>query len=150
MNTRHFIASSIESVYDLIGYPGSIKNPTLPPTMFWNKMADCAVGPIRDSLGVQFLNRNSEMTVENYKVERLLELLNSAWLGDIKCFTALVAAVLIGNMYAVTQTCAWLNWSCHHKIGAMKQQIRKNYELLMRRHPVHTKDFGELFAEIDK
>ena len=49
-------------------------------------MADRAVGPIRDSLGVKFLNRNLEITVENYKVERLLELLNSAWLGNINSF----------------------------------------------------------------
>ena len=105
-NTRHFIASSIESVYVLIGYPGSIKNSTLPPTMSWDKMDDRAVGPIRDSLGVRFLNRHLEMMVGNYKVERLLELLNSAWLGDIKSITALAAAVLIGNVYTVTQTCA--------------------------------------------
>ena len=148
--TRHFIASSIESVYLLIGYPGSIKNTTLPPTMSWDKMADRAVGPIRDSLGVQFLNRHLEITVEDYKVERLLELLNSAWLGDIKGFTALQAAVLIGNIYAVTLTCAWLNWSCHHLIGAMKRQIRKNYESIQQRRPVHTKDFAELFAEEDE
>ena len=149
-NTRHFIASNIESLYVLIGYPGLIKNPTLPPTMSWDKMADRAVGPIRDSLGVQFLNRKLEITVEDYKVEWLLELLNSAWLGNIKGSTALVAAVLIGNIYAVTLTCAWLNWSCHHLIGAMKRQIRKNYESLRRQRPVHTKDIEKLFAEIDK
>ena len=49
-NTGHFIASTIESVYILIGYPGSIKNPTLPPAMSWDKIADCEVGPIWDSL----------------------------------------------------------------------------------------------------
>ena len=108
-NMRLFIASSIESVYVLIGYPGLIKNPTLSPSMSLDKMADRVVGPIRDSLGVRFLNRKLEITVEENKVERLLELLNSAWLGDIKGFTALVAAILIGNIYAVTLTCAWLN-----------------------------------------
>ena len=102
-NTRHFIASSIESVYVLIGYPGLIKNSTLPPTMSWDKMIDRTVGPIRDSLGFRFLNRHLEMTIKDYKVARLLELLNSAWLGDIKGFTALMAAVLIGNMYTVTK-----------------------------------------------
>ena len=81
---------------------------------------------------------------------RLLELLNSAWLGDIKGFTALMAAVLIGNVYAVTQMCAWLNWSCHHIIGAMKNQIKKIMKKLQRRHPVHTKDLDELFAEADE
>ena len=137
-------------MYVLIGYPGLIKNPTLPPTMSCDKMANRAVGPIRDSLGVQFLNRKLELTVGDYKVERLLELLNSAWLGDIKGFTALASAVLISNIYAVTLTCAWLNWSCHHLISAMKQQICKNYKSLRQRQPVHTKDFDELFAETDK
>ena len=32
----------------------------------------------------------------------------------------------------------------------MKQQIRKNYESLRQRLPVHTKDFDKLFAETDK
>ena len=66
--TRHFIASSIESVYILLGYPGPITKPDLPPTMSWDKMADQAVGPDRLSLGVEFLNRNLEMTVDDYKV----------------------------------------------------------------------------------
>ena len=149
-NTRHFIASSIEFVYVLIGYPGSIKNPTLPPTMSWDKMADRAVGPIRDSLGVQSLNRKLEITVEDYKVERLLELLNSAWLSNIKGFTALAAAVLIGNIYTVTLTCAWLNWSCYHLIGTMKRQIRKNNESLRRQCPINTKEFDKLFTETDE
>ena len=81
---------------------------------------------------------------------RLLELLNSSWLGAIKGFTALMSAVLIGNVYAVTQTCSWLNWSCHHLIGAMKKQIRKNYEKLQHQPPVHTRDFDDLLAEDDE
>ena len=46
--------------------------------MSWDKMADRQVGPIRDSLGVKFLNKHLETTVEDYKVERLLKLLNTA------------------------------------------------------------------------
>ena len=38
--TRHSIASSIESVYILLGYPGPITKPDLPPTMLWDKMAN--------------------------------------------------------------------------------------------------------------
>ena len=75
--TRHFIASSIESLYILLGYPGPITKPDLPLTMSWDKMADRAMGPDRFSLGVEFLNCNLEMTVDNYKVEQLLELLNT-------------------------------------------------------------------------
>lgn len=38
--TRQLIASSIVPVYLLIGNPGQIKNPSLPPTMAWDKMED--------------------------------------------------------------------------------------------------------------
>lgn len=79
------------------------------------------------------------MIVEDYKIERLLKLLNTAWGGDIKGFTVLMTTVLIGNIYAVTLTCTWLHWSCRHLIGEMKRQIQKNYE-----------DFNELFVETDK
>ena len=59
--------------------------------------------------------------MEDYKVERLLELLNTAWGGDVKDFIALQATVLIGSIYTVALTCAWLNWSCHHLISAMER-----------------------------
>ena len=61
-------------------------------------MADCEVGPIWDSLGVRFLNRKLEMTVKDYKMERLLELLNTAWGSGVKGFTAFMIVVLIGNV----------------------------------------------------
>ena len=57
-NTRHFIASSIESVYVILGYPGPITKPDLPPTMAWDKMLGRTTGPVRLSLGVEFLNKN--------------------------------------------------------------------------------------------
>ena len=44
--TRHFIASSIESVYILLGYLGPITKPDLLPTLSWDKMADQVVGPL--------------------------------------------------------------------------------------------------------
>ena len=40
-------------------------------------MVDRAVGPDCLRLGVEFLNRNLDMTVNDYKVERLLELLTT-------------------------------------------------------------------------
>ena len=76
-NTRHFIASSIELVYILIGYPGLITNQDLPRTMSWDKMVDRAVGPERLSLSIKFLNCNLETTVNDDKVARLLELLTT-------------------------------------------------------------------------
>ena len=106
-NTLHSIASTIELVYVILGYPGPI-TPDLPPTMHWDKMVGRAVGPVGLSLGVKFLNKGLGMTVDNYKVERLLCLLNIEWSRGRKCFQALPAAVLIRNVYAATLACAWL------------------------------------------
>ena len=103
------------------------------------------MGPDRLSLGVEFLNRNLEMTVDNYKVARLLELLNTEWSSGCKCFTALAAAVLISNVYAATLTCTWLRWTLHQLIAAMKVLIRKNYHRLAR-----TRHFDKLHAERDE
>ena len=71
-NTRQFIASSIISVYVILGYPGPITKPDLQPTMSWDKMVVRAVGPGCLSLGVEFLSKDFGMIVDDYKVERLL------------------------------------------------------------------------------
>ena len=76
-NTQYFIASSIESVYIILGYPGTITKPDLPPTMIWYNMVRRVVGPECLSLGAKFLNQQLGMTVKNHNVERLLELLNT-------------------------------------------------------------------------
>ena len=85
-NTRQFIASSIELVYVILGYPGPIIKPDLPLTMSWDKMVGRAVGPVRLSLGVEFLNKDLGMTVNDYKVARLLYLLNTEWSRGRKRF----------------------------------------------------------------
>ena len=144
-NTRHFIASSIELVYLILGYPGPITKPDLPATMSWYKIVDRAVGPVRLSLGVEFLNKGLGMTVDDYKVEHLLCLLNTEWSRGRKCFQALPAAVLIGNVYAAILTCVWLRWSLHQLIETLKDLIRRNYHRLAR-----TSHFKELFAKKDE
>ena len=107
-NTRQFVASRIESVYVILCYPGPITKPDLLPTMSWDKMVGRAVGPVCLSLGVEFLNKNLGMTVGDYKVEHLLCLLNTEWSRGRRRFQALPAAVLIGNIFTATLTCAWL------------------------------------------
>ena len=64
-----------------------------------------AVEPVRLSLGVEFLNKDLGMTVDDYKVARLLCLLNTEWSRGRRSFQALPAAVLIGNVFAATLTC---------------------------------------------
>ena len=144
-NTRHFITSSIKLVYILFRYPVPITAPDLPPTMSWVKMADRAVGLDRLSLGVEFLNCHLEMTVDDYKVERLLELLNTEWSAERKSFTVLTAAVHIRDVYAATLTCTWLRWSLHQLIGATKVLIRANYHQLAQ-----TRHFDDLHTECNK
>lgn len=77
--TRQFIAFSIELVYILIHSPGAITEPDLSPTISGDTMEDRPVCPEWLSIGVEFLNRYLEIIVHDYKVERLLELLNTEW-----------------------------------------------------------------------
>ena len=108
-------------------------------------MADRVVGPDRLSLGVEFLNCHLEMTVDDYKVKRLLGLLNTEWSSGRKSFTALAVAVLIGNVYAATLTYTWLRWTLHQLIAAMKVLIKTNYYRLTR-----TKHFDKLYTGQDE
>ena len=95
-------------------------------------MVGRAVGPVCLSLGVEFLNKDLGMIVADYKVERLLCLLNTEWSRGRKSFQVLPAAVLIGNVYAATLTFMWLRWSLHQLIEAMKELIKRNYHQLAR------------------
>ena len=67
------------------------------------------------------------MTVDNYKIECLLELLNTDLSKRKRSFTALAAVVLISNVYAAPLKCTWLWWLLHQLIGAMKKLIKCNY-----------------------
>ena len=113
--------------------------------MSWDKMVGRAVGPVCLSLGVKFLNKDLCMTIDDYKIEHLLCLLNTEWSRGRRCFQALLAAVLIGNVYEATLTCAWLRWSLHQLIVALKDLIRRNYHRLAR-----TAHYEELFAKKDE
>ena len=144
-NTQHFVASSIESVYIILGYPGTITKPNLQLIMSWDKMVGRAVGPVRLSLGIEFLNRDLSMTVDDYKVARLLELLNTDYSRGGRSSQALLATVIIGNVYTATLTCSWLRWSLRLLIGAMKELIKRNFHRLAR-----FSHFTELFTERDE
>ena len=113
--------------------------------MSWDKIVGRAVGPVCLSLGVKFLNKDLGMTVDDYKAARLLCLLNTEWSRGRKRSQALLAAVLIGNVFAVTLTCAWLWWSLHQLIGVVNDLIKRNYNSLAR-----TSHFAELFAKKDE
>ena len=71
---KNLVAASIEACYLLLGYPGPIKKLFLPPTLAWDKMCDCPIGPNCVSLGICFLTKYLEISIKDYKVERLVTL----------------------------------------------------------------------------
>ena len=143
--TRLLIASCIESVYALLGYPGPITNPFLTPTMAWDKMGERPVGPYRVSLGTDFINTRLSIGQQDHKVERLKELIESSWNKGIKRFLPIAAAKLIGNVINAAQHANWLRWSLHHIIHEMKTLLRKIHYRLAR-----SKHFQSLLGEKDE
>ena len=144
-NMKQLVAASIESGYLMIGCPGPIQKPLLPPTMSWDKMVDRAIGVQRIALGILFLTTTLELTLENYKVLRLLHIIRDVWARKRKGFTAIDAARLIGNVIACVQVCPWLQWCLHHLMEELKTLLRTNAKRLQRK--VHYRD---LFAEKDE
>jgi hypothetical protein len=142
---RRLVAASIESGYLMIGCPGPIQKPLLPPTMSWDKMVDRPIGTQRIALGILFLTKKLELTLEDYKVLRLLDIIKDVWALKRKGFTAIDAARLIGNVIACVQVCPWLQWCLHHLMEELKNLLRSNAKRLQR-----TVHYKELFAEKDE
>ena len=78
-NMMLLVASSIEACYLLLGYPGPIQSPYLPPTMSWDKMVDRVIWIERVFLGILFKTKRLEISIKNYKVKRLLHIINTTW-----------------------------------------------------------------------
>ena len=74
-NMHRLVAASIESGYLMIGCPSPIQKPLLPPTMSWDKMVERPIGTQRIALGILFLTETLEITLEDYKVLRLLDII---------------------------------------------------------------------------
>ena len=108
-------------------------------------MVDRPVGPMRVSLGIKFKTPRLVISIEDYKVQRFLELLQSTWAEKRKSFTAIDAAILKGNAVACTQVCPWLRWSLHHLVEALKSLLQRNAKRLQ-----HSADFQQLLAEDDE
>lgn len=115
-------ASSMESAYILLGYPGPIKKPLLPPTIAADKMVDHKIGPKRVNLGIFINTKDLTVLLKDYKVERLKHLLNNMWALSRNKFTAR----LIGNIFACAQVYQWLQWSIHHLVEELKRLLQKN------------------------
>ena len=79
MINHKFFPSSVEAVYLILGKPGDITAPSLPPTMAFDKMEDRPVCPRRISLGIKFDNVLLVVTIEDCKIDQLWVLLNATW-----------------------------------------------------------------------
>ena len=119
-------ASSVEAVYLILGKPGDITAPFLPPTMAFDKMKNRPVSPRRISLGIKFDNVLLVVTMEDYKIDQLWILLNATWGVKRKSFTVREAAVLIGNIISCLKVCGCLRWSLHHLLAALTELLKKS------------------------
>ena len=77
MNTsiEKLTASSIEAAYLIVGNPGPIQNPFLPPTLSRDKMVDRIIGHRGVALGHVFNTKNQTISIEDDKVQRLLHII---------------------------------------------------------------------------
>ena len=91
---------------------------------------DRPIGPFRVSLGIKFKTNRLVLSIENYKVKQVLEILRTTCSKNRKSFTAIKAAVFIGNIVACTHVCPWLRWSLHHLVEALKNLLRANSKRL--------------------
>ena len=71
ISMQDIAASSMKGAYLLMGYPGPIQKPILPPVMADDKMRDRKIGTKRVNLGIKFVTKHLLITIEDYKIERL-------------------------------------------------------------------------------
>jgi hypothetical protein len=119
---QRIIANRVEAAYILLGYPSPIKDPILPLVMAWDKMEDWPVAPQRVALGALIDTTTFTVSLEDYKVEWLVAILNNTWNCQRKMFTVIDVAVLIGNVIAASFFWGWLQWSMRHLMEALKAQ----------------------------
>ena len=85
------------------------------------------------------------ITIESYKVERLLSILQDTWADKRRGFTCLDAARLLGNLISVVPVCPWLQWSLLNLMHEFIKLLRTNHKRLAR-----SADFKALLAERDE
>jgi hypothetical protein len=102
---HRMVASSCEAAYLLLGYPGPIQNPILPPKMSWDKMEDIPVCPFRTSLGFDIDSDRLKVTILDKRLERLVDCIMRHWNPRQKSFLARAAAQLVGNLVSCLQGC---------------------------------------------
>ena len=128
---RQMVAASIEALYLLLGYPGEITKPILPPVAAWDKMVDRPICENRISLGIMIRTYRMVVATPVHKAKRLLHLLDTTWHQKRKSFQVLEAARLLGNLIHLLFTCPWLRCSFYILLDEMREALRKNYLSLL-------------------
>ena len=101
--TEQLITACLELVYLILGYPGPIKKPIMPPTMAFDKMEERPIGIEGVSLGTRFRSNLLCIEAADHKVERLLNMITTSWNKGIIRFLSITAAKLQGNIIYTTQ-----------------------------------------------
>lgn len=142
---RKLVASSVEGLYILLGYPGPIKKPTLPPVVAWDKMVEGFIGPQRTNLGVEIDTDWMHISPPDHKLERLLVALCTTW-GDMrKTFLPIDAARLLGNLWDLIIVAPWLRVATFHLLDAFREALRKNAARV-----AHSAHFQALFQQKER
>jgi hypothetical protein len=109
---NRLVASSIESCYILLGYPGPINAPIITPVMDWDKLEGFTIQPTMNSLGRISDSDNLELQCPTPRLIRLCDILTRHWNINRKRFTPRIAAQLIGNLISCLHTNDWLKMAC--------------------------------------
>ena len=142
---KKMAASSIESIYIVIGYPGPIQQPIMTPVAAWEKMVDRPISTVRESLGIQHNTHTLTLDAPDRKVKKIYDIIQDTWGIKRKVFTVIDAAILIGNIIHALTYCSWLQWAAFNLQDALKTQLRSNAKRLAR-----SKHFKELFSTFDE
>jgi hypothetical protein len=157
---KQMVAASIEAIYLLLGYPGTITQPILPAVAAWDKMVDRPICENRISLGVMIRTYRMVIATPVHKAKRLLHLLDTTWHKKRKSFQVLEGARLLGNLIHLLFTCPWLRCSFYILLDAMREALRKNYLSLLNSpefkalqqatsaSPAQTEHVREVVAEV--
>jgi hypothetical protein len=135
------IASSLKSVYILLGYSGPIEEPYSTPSVAFDKIVE-ALGVFSTFLGLNI--HTNDLTVETpaRRIQRLREILLRHWNHNQKSFIARQAAQLIGNFVSCLQGCHWLKLLAFEFTRLLRTSLSRNSHRL-----IGTKHFDALLNE---
>jgi hypothetical protein len=126
------IASSLESVYILLGYPGPIEKPHSTPSVAFDKIVEAALGALSTFLGLNINTDDLTMETPEHRLKkRLRDIINRHWNRKRKSFIARQAAQLIGNLVSCLQGCHWLKLLAFEFTRLLRESLSRNAHRLI-------------------